>query len=455
MEQLNTLPSLCAMDTGHELFIQTRPTRLFFKAAVPGMVGMVFSNIYFVIEMILIGQVAGAEAFAAANLAMPFILINFALSDMVGVGSSVRISIRLGEGRKEEADKIFSQAVVSGMLLAAISAAVLLLCCPPVFRLMGADDELVSLAMLYMTPYAILSPLSGQGFAFDNYQRICGRPKRAMWINILMSVLSLSLQFLFLFVLDLGLPGASLATSLGITITTLIAAAPFIRGRYGLRFTRFRPSWALFGDVAANGMPGFLNNISGKVTSVLMNFLLLRMGGAAAVSVYGVLMNIDGVVFSAMYGLCDSLQPAIGYNWGAGEKGRASALGKRCALSAAIVCVIAFVLSQLFPEWLHAIFLGRGGETEAMAVHAIRVFALVYLTRWAAHSTQSFCSAIGFAGPATLLSVGSALVFPLASIVLLSPLGLEGLWLVMPAASALASILALAILLTRVRKGLR
>ena len=85
------------------LYAKTPPTRLFFKAALPGSVGMLASSVYQLIDGMLVGQILGSTAFAALNLAMPFVIINFALADLIGVGSSVSISIRLGEKNEKEA----------------------------------------------------------------------------------------------------------------------------------------------------------------------------------------------------------------------------------------------------------------------------------------------------------------------------------------------------------------
>ena len=110
------------MTSSKEFFIDTKPSRLFFKASVPGAVGMIASNIYFSLEMLLIGRLIGQSAFAAGNLALPLILINFALADMIAVGSSVRIAIRLGEGRNDDANKVFTTAVFIAVILSALTS---------------------------------------------------------------------------------------------------------------------------------------------------------------------------------------------------------------------------------------------------------------------------------------------------------------------------------------------
>lgn len=96
----------------------------------------------------------------------------------------------------------------------------------------------------------------------------------------------------------------------------LIALYPFARGRLQLRFCRPRFSLSMIKQIVACGSPNFLNNISGRITSILMNAVLLRVGGQNAVSIYGILMYADGLIQPLLYGACDSLQPAVSYNWG-------------------------------------------------------------------------------------------------------------------------------------------
>ena len=85
------------------LFSKTPPVKLFFLASIPGAVGMLASALYQLIDGIFVGQILGETAFAALNFAMPFVIINFALADLIGVGSAVQISISLGRGEERRA----------------------------------------------------------------------------------------------------------------------------------------------------------------------------------------------------------------------------------------------------------------------------------------------------------------------------------------------------------------
>ena len=443
------------MSSEQAFFLETKPSRLFFRAAIPGAVGMIASNIYFSLEMLLVGRFLGQTAFAGGNLAMPLLLIAYAVADMIAVGSSIGIALRLGEGRREEADRIFTAAVISASVLGTLAAVLLTATGPFFFRLMGADAALTKEAMTYLGVYTIFMPLTCLVFVFDNYLRICGRVRFSMAMNIVLALLCLSLEFIFLYVFRLGIGFAALGTSLGMSITCIICMFPFIRGKMSLRFVRLRFSTNVLKEIFTQGLPSFLNNMSGRITSILMNTLLLHLGGGMAVSIYGVFMNIDSIIVPGMYGVFDSLQPAIGYNWGAGRKERTARIARCCVIALAVMCLVFTALLELFPGQIFSLFLESGQDELQLAVHAISIMGLTYLVRWISYSCQSFSSAIGNNREATVLSICNALLFPMLMMFILRGTGLEGLWVVTPSAAVLTSIVAAVIYALQIRKILR
>ena len=151
----------------HKMFATLSPLKLFFRCALPSMAGMAVSSLYMVADGIFVGKFIGAGALAAINLVMPIIMISFALADMVAVGSSVQISIRLGQGKEKEACSVFS---FSALFIAAISCLVGL---AGYFggawavRLMGAGADVLSAAVEYMRVYAVFAPCIMIFFALE------------------------------------------------------------------------------------------------------------------------------------------------------------------------------------------------------------------------------------------------------------------------------------------------
>lgn len=436
------------------LFSQTPPVRLFFFAAIPGALSMLASSLYYTLDGIFVGQFIGATAFAAINLAMPFAIINFSLADLIGVGASVPISIALGRGERKEANNIFTCACLLIHALGVLIGAALFAAAPALIRLMGADGDFAAMAVQYLRVYALLSPLTTCMFAMDNFLRISGFIRGSLALNILMSVLCAGLELLFLGVFGWGVWAAALAGSLGMGICVLIAYIPFLRGKSVLRFTRPRFSWKLLLRITSCGTPNFLNNVSARITEILMNAILVRLGSAMAVSVYGVLLFVDGLIQPLLYGICDALQPAVGYNWGARKYSRVRAIERCCFIGAAVTTIALMFLVRSVPETVTRLFVPDASpELLTLATSALALFSLTYLTRWLGFATQSYMIAIGKPLQAALISTSFSLLFPVLFLILLWPLGLTGIWLNLPASATLSAILAL-IILRRLRKEL-
>lgn len=395
----------------------------------------------------MVGQFLGATAFAAINLALPFVNINFSLADLIGVGSSVPISISLGKKQEKEANNIFTCSCLLIIGMGLLIGAVMFAAAPLLIRLMGAEGDFAKLAVQYMQVYALCSPVTTIVFAFDNYFRICGIIRGSMFLNIFMSVMCAIFEFLFLGVFRWGIWASALASCTGMFICAAIAFLPFIRKKTLLRFCRPRFEAKIIRQIVACGSPSFLSNVASKITAIIMNAILVRVGGEIAVSVYGVLMFIDGFIQPLLYGMCDSVQPAIGYNWGSQKFSRVRAIEKVCYIASAIFSLLSAVIIVLFPARIAKLFMSDADQTIlAMAVGAVQLFSITYITRWFSFATQSFMLAIEKALPATIISASTALFFPVILIAVLYPLGLNGLWLNLPVTSVLAGILSIFIL---------
>lgn len=428
-------------------FAKTTPVKLFLMASIPGMVSMLASALYQTFDGILVGQFLGATAFAAINLAMPFVIINFALSDLIGVGSAVPISVCLGRKQEQEANNIFSCSILMIIGTGVIMGAVLFAAAPFLIGLMGAEGEFARLAVQYLRVYALCSPFTTIVYALDNYLRISGFIRGSMGLNILMSALSVGLGLLFLGVFRWGIWASALASSGSMFLCALVGLIPFLRGKAQLRFCKPRFTGQMVRQIISCGSPSFLQNIAGRVTSIIMNAILVRVGGETAVSVYGVLMYVDGFIQPLLYGMCDSVQPAVGYNWGARQYSRVRAIAKCCYVASAAVSIASIFVIALFPRQITGLFVS-GAEADVMTlyVEALRLFCLTYLIRWVSFATQSFLLAIEKSLPASMISVSMAFVFPMVLLAVLWPLGLTGIWLNLAGASLLGAILSVFLL---------
>ncbi len=436
-----------------ELFLKTSVWRLFFIAAVPGAISMLASALYGLFDGIFVGQILGDTAFAAINLAFPFVIINFAISDLIAVGSAVPISIALGRQEEKEANNIFTCALLMIIGAGVFMGTLLYFCSPYLLAFLDASEEAQRLAVQYIRVYALFSPLITGGFALDNYLRISGKTKFGMWLSIVVSISTAVLEFVFLFVLRLDIWGAALASCLSMLAYVIVAFLPFALGRYQLHITKPKFSAKTTKQIIKCGLPIFLSNISGRVTSVAMNKALISMGGDPAVAIYGMQMYLGEVLNPVIYGICDSTQPAIGYNWGANRPDRVKGLAKCIFGASAIVSTVAFIGMWFFPELLISLFT-TSTDTAFLgeAVRALRIFAVSKLFFWFAFATQSYMTAVEKPFYATLISVGIAFIFPMTFIFVLYDLELTGLWLNAPLTMGACCLTSLVIMILFARE---
>lgn len=445
------------------MYATMKPWRLFFIVALPGMISMFAMSIYSIIEGAFIGQKLGEGAFAAVNIAMPLVMINFSLADLIGVGASVPISIALGKKDKETANNVFSCSVIMIFITSVIMGAVMFFAAEPLCRLMGADDVLLDTSVRYLRTCALCSPLSSIFFAMDNYLRISGYVKTSMVINVCSNFATLGLLTFFLIGLDMDVVGSALATSISMCICSIIAMIPFLRRKTLLEFTKPRFHVSMFKEIAACGSPVFLNNVSGRITSILMNISLMTLGvkawgengGTTAVAVYAVLMYSSDLCWPLLYGISDSLSPAIGYNWGAESYDRVKRIVKCAYIGTAIVGLVSTSILFFFPDVIASLFVkAEDAMLLEESTRAIRLFCFAYLFRWFGVTTQGFLSAIEKPVLATCMSVSTALIFPVIILGSLWSFGLDGIWFNFVGVNMLTAILGV-ILLVRVGKEIK
>ena len=413
-----------------KLFTQTPLLKMLIIIVIPGAISMLTSALFDVIDGVLVGNVLGETAFAAINLAMPYVIILFAVGDMIGVGSAIPISIKLGEKDSEAANSIFSYSVAllfsSGLLV----GLVMFFITPTLIALQGATGKLAETAIVYLRVYACFIPISSMNFALDNYLKVCGKVKRSMVLNIFMAGAGAVLEAFLLIFLKADVWAAAFAYSFAMVVVAIIGFWPFFQGKMLLKFSRPRPTVALTKQIVMAGMPAFLNNIASRVVAILLNARMLTIGGTQAVSIYGIMVFADTFIMSVLYGIVDSLQPSLGYNWGSKNYKRVFAIGKSLYVLTAVFALLYIAFIGFGYELIVRIFMfNAASEFIVAAQGAFYIMALQWLVRWFVMSTNSFLLACGQSRHAVGLSVAATLVLPLAAIVLLMPFDLLGVWL--------------------------
>ena len=291
-------------------------------------------------------------------------------------------------------------------------------------------------------------------FALDNYLRICGRVRYSMGINVFTSLVNIVLDALFLIVFRWGVAGAALASCIGMALGTVLGLLPFLRKKLPLRFVRGRVPLHQLAALLANGSSEFFSSIAGSVLMVILNSVLLHLAGTPAVSAFSIVMYVDSIVGALLFGMADSMQPAISYNYGAGSRTRMFALEKRVLTAAAAISLAVLVWMQLGGEQVIPLFLKEEDSALLdMTLRAMELFSLSYLLGWVSTCLSSFFTALNRPGLSLVLAFSRTLVFPLLSLLVLpGALGLDGVWLISTSTGVLTAILSLLFLLRVLRQ---
>ena len=425
-----------------ELFATQAPTKLFFRCAVPAVITSVFGALYSVVDGIFVGRYLGEDALAAINIIMPIIMIVTAISDMIATGASVNMSILLGEKKQDEASRVFSFSVKFILFFSVVISILGFFLAKPFVIILapGATDKAVAYAVEYLKIFSLFGPLIPIYFATDNYLRVCGREKHSMVIGIVTQLLNVVLDFILIAVLRQGVWAAATASCISIILGSVITFTMFLGKRMDVYYTRKNIPIARFFRIIANGSSEFFSTVSISVMSVVMNLFLLKYGGTTAVAAFSIVMYVDSIVGMLNFGICDSLQPAISYCYGAGLKGRMKAIFKRVVIASVTTSIVAFLFMFFAGPTVAKVFI-KSDDTDLLSVSmtAIKIFAFSYIVGWIDMCFSSFFTALDRPLRSLIVSLFGTLVFPIAFLFILTAIwNLNGVWL-MASVSAVAS----------------
>jgi len=415
---------------------------------------MTASSLYNIVDSIFIGHGVGALALSGLTVAKPFMDICAAFGSMVGVGASTLVAIKLGQRDYESARRVLGNVIVLNILLSAAVTAVGLIWLDPILRAFGASDDTLRYAHDYMVPILIGNVLTHIYFGLNNMLRSSGHPTASMTATIVAVVLNIALDPVFIFVLDMGVRGAALATMISQAVAVMWQFTIFCNPNELLHFNRkmWRLDRKIVLDSFAIGLSPFLMNIAHSVVVIILNNQLKHYGGDMAIASYGVINRVTFVFAMIVMGLNQGMQTIAGYNYGARQYHRMLSVFRLTALWATAVTTLVFLLAEICPELLVKMFTHEA-ELIEMSVPAMRIVLAVFFCTGFQMVTGNFFTSIGLAGKAIFLSLTRQVLY-LIPLALLLPLAfqLNGVWLSLPVSDLLSALTAGIMLFYQIRK---
>lgn len=429
--------------------------KLLLKFSIPAIVGMLVNALYNTIDRIYIGRKVGELGIAGITIGFPIMIILMAFGMLIGIGSTSLISIKLGEDKKEEAEKILGNGTFLLILIALIVSILGLIFLNPLLRLFGASETILPYSRAYLQIILAGAVFQTIGFGMNNFIRAEGNPKTAMFTMLIGAILNIILDPIFIFIFDMGIRGAAIATILSQAIAAIWVLSYFFGGRSTLdiHISNFKLQLSVVGKILAIGSAPFLMQVAASGITALLNNNLLAYGGDTAIAAFGIINSVTMFILMPIFGINQGAQPIIGYNYGAKQYDRVKSALKLAIIAATSITVTGFAVTRLFPENIIKLF-GKGDiELINMATDGITIFLFMLPIIGFQIVSSNYFQAVGKPKHAMLLSLSRQVLFLIPSILILPKFfGLKGVWLAAPVSDSLSSMVTGIWILLEVRK---
>ena len=424
---------------------------LMVKFAVPSIIAMLVGALYNIVDQLFIGQAVGTLGNAATNIAFPLSTSCIALALLFGIGGASNFNLAMGEGRKEEAASYAGNAAVlligSGLVLFLVTQLFL----TPLLAFFGAPADVMPYAKVYVRITSIGFPCLILTAGGCHLIRADGSPKMSMICNLIGAGINTVLDAIFVLGFRWGMAGAALATIIGQIVSAAVVLyylAHYKTVHLGKKQLGVEHRYAV--NIMALGTASFFNQVAMMIVQIVLNKSLTHYGelseyGAAIpLACAGIVTKVGQLFFSVIIGISQGTQPIESFNYGAKQFGRVREAYNLAVRAGAIISVVSFLIFQVFPGEILALF-GTGSDAYfKFGIKFLRVYLFFTFVNFLQPITSTFFTSIGKPQKGTFLSLTRQIVF-LLPLTLILPLfvGIDGIMYAAPVADCLAAVIAI------------
>lgn len=424
-------------------------SKLLMQYSLPAIIAMTASSLYNMVDAIFIGQGVGPLAISGLAVTFPFMNLATAFGTLVGVGASTIASMLLGQRNYTMARKVLGNVVVLNGIIGMLFTVISLIFIDPILYFFGASENTLPYAKQYMEIILLANVITHIYFGLNSLLRSSGHPKMAMAATILTVVLNAILDPLFIFVLNMGIRGAAIATVIAQCVSLVWLVILFSNKREVIHFGKgvFKLDKRIVKDSFIIGMAPFLMNFVSCFVVIFINMRLKEFGGDLAIGAYGIVNRIVFVFIMIVMGFTQGMQPIVGYNYGARNIPRVFKTLKYTMVNATLVMTFGFLLCEIFPSAVVSLFTTDPTLSE-ISVAGLRKIVLSFPLVASSMVIGHFFQSIGKPKRAIFLSLSRQLIFLIPCMwIVPGIIGIKGVWYSFPISDLLASITAFILIL--------
>ena len=439
--------------------------KLLISFAIPCVISMLINSVYNIVDQIFIGKGVGTLGNAATNVIFPLVIIFNAVAGLIGNGAAANLSLKLGEGKKEEGGKIVGSAVTVSVIFSIVLSIIAYFFLPKLVYMFGCTKNVYQYAIDYGRIIILGAPFMIIYSALSQLIRADGSPKYSMVLLVVGAILNIILDPIFIFTFNMGVKGGAIATVIG-QIVSFIMAILYLRKIKSVKLEKesFKVDKSITRTLGL-GLSSFITQSTVLALFVFMNNMMTKYGALTKygadipLSVYGVISKINSLYISTILGISIGAQPIIGFNYGAGNYERVKETLRKVLTINLVVGLIFNIIFYLFPKEIVSIFIANSDPNYKLflefAVVICHSFLLVMGLNFLEMTTSITVQSLGNVKKATMVSfIRQIILFiPIACFMAIYlHKGIYGVLNAGPIADAITFFIALVIFYSEYRK---
>lgn len=431
-------------------------SKLLLKYSIPAIIGMMVNALYNVVDRMFIGNIPGVGPMAITGLGvtMPIMTIIIAFGMLVGIGAVTNISLKLGEGKREEAEKIIGNAITLSLIIGFILTIVGTVFLSKILTMFGASEGTLQYAKDYMSVILIGTIFSIMAMMFNNLIRGDGNPKLSAIIMAVGCFTNIVLDAVFIFAFNMGIQGAALATIISQGITAIWGFLYYSTGKSNVKFKKvnLRLNKKMVLEIFAIGGSPFAMQLATSLVQVTINNSLKSYGGDLAIGAMATISSINMIFVMPAYGFVQGMQPIVGFNYGAKKYDRA----KKTLIITLVASTVVFILGSLFVQITPQILVGmfnKDAQLMSITVNGLRKYLFALPIIGVSIVGTNYIQSTGNAKMAMLLSLLRQVIVLIPMVLILPKFfDLNGVWFAQPTADIISSVITGIVLFKEIRK---
>jgi len=347
----------------------------FIRYSVSNIFGMMAISVYILADTFFIARGVGTLGLTALNIAIPAFSFIQGSGLMLGIGAATKYSILKAQGHEKEANKIFSLAVISGLIISLFFVFLSITASKHLVKILGADESIFDITVAYLRVILCFAPSFIINAIFLCFVRNDHAPALAMIAMVIGSFSNIVLDYIFVFPLNMGMFGAALATGCAPVIGLCILSLHKFRGKNNFKLVKYKLDFIKIFGILKLGLPSLITEMANGVVIIVFNILILGISGNIGVAAYGIIANISMVVTAIYTGISQAIQPLLSNCYGLKDTSGMKKIFKYALVLMLALSLVIYVILYFYASDIAFIFNKENDNIlQTMAVEGLKVY---------------------------------------------------------------------------------